>query len=234
MMAVLLAAGLGTRLRPLTDTTPKCLVRVAGRTLLDIWLDALAAAGVAEVLVNTHHLSEQVDLHLAGRKGEPPRVRTAHEPRLLGSAGTLSANRHTLERNEMFLAVNADNLTDFDLSILIDAHRARGCTATVTVFRSQAPTECGIVEVHDGLVIGFEEKPPKPNGNLANAGMYAFHPDVLNLVEGPPPRDIGYDLLPKLVGRARVVSLEDAFFMDIGTHEALERAQLEWQGGATQ
>ncbi len=65
MKAFLLAAGLGTRLRPITDTTPKCLVEIAGRPLLDIWLDALAKAGVHEVLVNTHHLAAQVDAHVA-------------------------------------------------------------------------------------------------------------------------------------------------------------------------
>lgn len=102
--------------------------------------------------------------------------------------------------------------------------------ATITVFRTPRPTQCGIVEVLDGLVTGFEEKPLRPKSDLANAGMYAFTPDVLALVEGPPPRDIGYDLLPKLVGRARAVDLGDARLADIGTTEALERARLEWRG----
>ena len=139
MKAVLLAAGLGTRLRPLTDATPKCLVQVAGQTLLDIWLDMLAAVGVDEVLVNTHHLSEQVEAHVALRDDVPPSVRTVHEPELLGSAGTLRANRHLLEDDEMFLAVNADNLTDFDLRKLVDVHRTGGAVATITVFRTPRP-----------------------------------------------------------------------------------------------
>lgn len=230
MKAVLLAAGLGTRLRPLTDQTPKCLVQVAGQALLDIWLDALAAVGVDEVLVNTHHLSETVEAHVARRGDVCPRVRTVHEPELLGSAGTLRANRRLLEHDDMFLAVNADNLTDFDLRDLVDGHRAGGASATITVFRTPRPTQCGIVEVVDGLVTGFQEKPLDPRSDLANAGMYAFSPDVLALVEGPPPRDIGYDLLPKLVGRARAVDLGDAHLVDIGTMEALERARLEWRG----
>jgi mannose-1-phosphate guanylyltransferase len=133
----------------------------------------------------------------------------------------------------MFLVLYADNLTDFDLRTLVDAHRTGDSMATVAVFRSPTPRQCGIVEVRDGLVVGFEEKPARPRGNLANAGMYAFHPDVLTLMDGSPPLDIGYDLLPKLTGRARVVSVGDAYFTDIGTPEALERAQLEWQGGAT-
>ncbi len=82
----------------------------------------------------------------------------------------------------------------------------------------------------DGLITGFEEKPSTPRSDLANAGIYAFRADVLDLIETPAPCDIGYDLLPRLVGRARAVSIGDAYFTDIGTHEALERARLEWQG----
>lgn len=233
MKAVLLAAGLGTRLRPLTSSTPKCLLEVGGKTLLDHWLDALAAADVNEILLNTHHLHERVEAHLASRDVVAPRVRTVHEPDLLGSAGTLLANRRFLEQDEMFLAVNADNLTDFDLRDLVTEHRFGGAIATIAVFRSPRPRDCGILELDDGVVVDFEEKPLNPRTDLANAGMYAFRPDVLELVEEPFPRDIGYDLLPRLVGRARAVSLGDAYFADIGTHEALQRARLEWQGGVS-
>ncbi len=120
--AFLLAAGVGSRLRPITDTTPKCMLAIDGRPLLDIWLDAFDRAGVDEVLVNLHHLPDVVRRHLAARAG-PPAVRTFFEPELLGSAGTLLANRQWVDGEELFLACNADNLTDFDLRSLIDAHR---------------------------------------------------------------------------------------------------------------
>ena len=229
MKAFLLAAGLGTRLRPITDRMPKCMVRIGSRPLLDIWLDALDAAGVTEVLVNLHHFSELVRAHVAGRTGGP-RVRLFAEPELLGSAGTLLANRDWVGDEEMFLAVNADNLTDFDLTRLVDAHRTGDAMATLTLFTAPRPSECGIVEMVDGRVLGFAEKPERPLGNLANAGMYAFRPDVLDLIAGPVPRDIGYHLLPQLVGRARAVTLGDSYFIDIGTPAALERARAEWEG----
>ena len=229
MKAFLLAAGLGTRLRPITDTTPKCLVEIGGRSLLDIWLDALAKAGAHEVLVNTHHLAGAVEAHVA-RRSMPPAVRLSHEPVLLGSAGTLLANRDFVANDEMFLVVNADNLTDFDLGLLIDAHRAGAAIATLSLFRAARPSECGIVEVADGLVVGFVEKPAEPRSDLANAGMYAFHPAVLDEIPEPLPRDIGFDLLPRLVGRARAVALDDCYFLDIGTIAALERARADWDG----
>lgn len=224
MKAFLLAAGLGTRLRPLTDRIPKCLVRIGDQTLLDIHLDALAKAGVDEVLVNLHHHAEQVREHLAARGG-PPLVRTVHEPELLGSAATLLANRRWVEDEPMFLAINADNLTDFDLTRLIDAHRKSVFPATLTLFHAPDPTQCGIVEVVDGRVTAFVEKPADPPGDLANAGIYAFDPGVLDLATGP---DIGFDLLPQLVGRAGAITVGESYFLDIGTPEALTRARTEW------
>ena len=232
MKAFLLAAGLGTRLRPITDRIPKCLLRIGSRTLLDIWLDALAGVGVTEVLLNTHHLAPLVRAHVAARAGGPL-VRLAHEPELLGSAGTLLANREFVAGEDTFLAVNADNLTDFDLELLVEAHRAGDAIATLTLFRTPNPSACGIVEVSaDGRMTGFVEKPQDPPGDLANAGVYAFSPAVLDLIDEPLPRDIGYDLLPRLVGRARAVDMGGAYFIDIGTPAALARARDEWQDRA--
>ena len=143
MKAFLLAAGIGSRLRPITDTIPKCMLDIDGRPLLDIWLDAFDCAGVDEVLVNLHHLPEVVRRHLAAREG-PPMVRTVFEPELLGSAGTLAANRRWVDGEELFLACNADNLTDFDLRSLVDAHREHGTIATLTAFHSPNPSAGGV------------------------------------------------------------------------------------------
>ena len=136
MKAFLLAAGLGSRLRPLTDSIPKCMVPIGGRPLLDIWLDAFDRAGVSEVMVNLHHLPGVVRRHLADRTG-PPVVRTFFEPRLLGSAGTLAANRRWVAEEQFFLACYADNLTDFDLRSLIEscefAYRKERISVTVSV-----------------------------------------------------------------------------------------------------
>lgn len=227
MKAFLLAAGIGSRLRPITDTTPKCMVRIAGRPMLGIWLDALDRAGVDEVLVNLHHLPDAVRQYTAARSG-PPQVRLVFEPELLGSAGTLVANRPWVERDEFFLACNADNLTDFDMRLLIEAHSRGGAIATLGVFRSPNPSAGGVIELdEDGVIASFTEKPANPVSDLVNAGIYAFSPSVLDEIKGDPPQDIGYHLLPQLVGRAKTV-LIDGYFRDIGSPEAYERAQREW------
>ena len=229
MKAFLLAAGIGSRLRPITDTIPKCMIPVGGQPLLGIWLDAFDRAGVGEVLVNLHHLPDVVRRYLGGRAGTPV-VRAFFEPELLGSAGTLAANRAWLEGEEMFLACNADNLTDFNLRTLVETHRKHGEMATLTVFHSERPSAGGVVELDvAGTVTGFAEKPRQPVSDLVNAGMYAFRPDVLDVLDqlGPPPADIGYHLLPRLVGRAKGVLVED-YLRDLGTVDAYERAQQEW------
>jgi len=229
--AFLLAAGVGSRLRPITDTTPKCMLAIGDRPMIDIWLDALGRAGADEVLVNLHHLPDVVSRHIATRTA-PPAVRTFSEPELLGSAGTLLANRRWVEEEEFFLACYADNLTDFDLRSLVDAHREHGAIATWAVFHSERPSAGGVVELDaTGRVTGFVEKPAEPVSDLTNAGMYAFHPCVIDEIGGTPPKDIGYDLLPRLVGRARAVPVE-GYFRDIGTVDAYQRAREEWPARA--
>jgi mannose-1-phosphate guanylyltransferase len=227
MKAFLLAAGVGSRLRPVTDTIPKCMVDIAGQPLLDIWLDTFADAGVEEIVLNLHHLPDVVRSHLAARTA-PPAVRTFFEPVLLGSAGTLAANRDWVQDEEFFLVCYADNLTDFDLRSLIDNHREHSAIATVAVFHSTCPSAGGVVEVDEaGRIIGFTEKPSQPVSDLTNAGMYAFNPSVLDEIDAMPPNDIGYDLLPRLVGRARAVPIE-GYFRDIGTADAYRQARKEW------
>ncbi len=204
---------------------------IEDRPLLDIWLDAFDRAGVHEVLVNLHHLPDAVRGHLAARAA-PPAVRSFFEPELLGCAGTLLANRRWVDGEEFFLACYADNLTDFDLRSLIGIHRDHDAIATLAVFHSQQPSAGGVVELDAvGRVIGFVEKPSEPVSDLTNAGMYAFHPSVLDEIDGEPPNDIGYDLLPRLVGRARAVPVE-GYFRDIGSTDAYRRAREEWPARA--
>jgi mannose-1-phosphate guanylyltransferase len=232
MKAFLLAAGLGSRLRPITDTTPKCMLPVGSQPMLDIWLDEFDRAGVDEVLVNLHYLPDVVQGHIAARSA-PPKVCTVFEPELLGSAGTLRANRQWVNGEDMFLACYADNLTDFDLRSLISAHADHDAIATLTVFHSERPSAGGVVELDAaGRVNGFVEKPAHPVSDLTNAGMYAFHPSVLDEIRDDRPSDIGYDLLPRLVGRAWAVLVE-GYFRDIGTAEAYRRAREEWPARAS-
>lgn len=224
MKAFLLAAGYGTRLRPVTGSIPKPLVEIGGRTLLDFWLDTLAAAGVTEVLVNLHYLPELVRKHLDRRTG-PPAVIARFEPELLGSAGTLRAARDWVQDDDFFLACHVDNLTDFDPKQLIEAHHGE---ATLTAFHSANPSAGGVIETDAShTMTGFTEKPADPVSDLVNAGIYAFAPSILDDIPEQTPSDIGYHLLPKLTGRAKVITIE-GYFRDIGTLDSLQQARQDW------
>jgi len=226
MKAIILAGGLGTRLRPITSSIPKCLVPINGVPLLELWLRDCERAGVDAVLVNTHYLAEQVQEFVAARRGVP--VTLAYEPTLLGSAGTLAANWSFVGDQESFLVVYADNLTTFPLSELIAFHASHNRTASMALFRSPNPSACGVVEMDAaGLITGFWEKPENPPGNLVNAGLYVFRRGVSRFLPRERPSDIGRSLMPALVGRSMGLPIS-SYFIDIGTLENYYNAQTDY------
>jgi len=230
MKALLLAAGLGTRLRPITHITPKCLVKIHGKPLLDYWFDLLFPAGVERALVNTHWLAAEVDAHIAGSRWRD-RVDTVYEPELLGTGGTVIANRAYFA-GEDFLLAHADNLTDFDTIRFIDAHRnrPRNCIMTMLTFRTDDPRSCGILELDsDGVVQQFHEKVENPPGNLANAAVYIVGPEVVDFAVSlnKPFVDLSTEVIPEFLGRIFAVETH-GYHRDIGNMRSLERAETEF------
>ena len=231
MKAFLLAAGIGTRLRPLTDHTPKCLLPIGGQPLLDIWLRQLEQLGVTEARINTHHLASQVEAFVAARPPSAMTVSLFHEPALLGSAGTIRANRDWLVHEADFLIIYADNLTNAPLAPFVRFHRDRHAEFTLALFQTPNPRECGIV-VRDesGRVVEFQEKPAAPKSPWANAGLYMAGPSLFDVLPDRPGLcDFGFDVLPRLMGRMHAFPL-DGFYCDIGTPERLEWARRMWHG----
>jgi mannose-1-phosphate guanylyltransferase len=229
LKAFLLAAGLGTRLRPLTDRIPKCLVPICGKPLLQIWFEMLQKHGVDEVLVNTHYLADQVQEFVANHKFDRLKVTLFYEAELLGSAGTVAANRDFVGDDPEFLVIYADNLTDFDLSAFIKFHRTKGASFSMALFESPEPTECGIASLDENSqIIEFEEKPAEPKSAWANAGLYIGNQSVLDLIPEKPVCDFGYDVLPLLVGKMYGFRFS-GFYCDTGTPERLERARIGWK-----
>ena len=230
MRVLLLAAGLGTRLAPITNTIPKCLVPINGRPLLDHWMELLSAGGIEDVLVNLHYLPDQVRAYLASCR-YPLRIATAYEPRLLGTGGTLLRNRDYF-RGEPVMLVHADNLSLFDIRAFIArfAERQAGVDMTMMTFLTDAPETCGIVELDPtGIVRAFHEKVPNPPGRLANAAVYILAPAVLEFIAGLGKADVDFstEVLPKYLGR--INTYENAVYhRDIGNPESLRRAEAEY------
>ena len=229
MKAILLAAGLGTRLKPLTDTIPKCLVPVRERPLLDIWLANLTAAGFGPFLINTHYLSETVTRFIA----ESPfrdTVTVVHEAELLGTGGTLLFNRGFFGREDVFVA-HADNLCVCDFNAFRVAHESRpaGTAMTMMTFRTDSPRSCGIVELDArGVVVGFHEKVPNPPGNLANGAVYILSAEVVDFMASLAKRfiDLSTEVVPSFVGRIHTWH-NGGVHRDIGTMASWQAAQRD-------
>ena len=294
MKAFLLSAGLGTRLRPLTDKTPKCLLPINGKPLLQIWLELLSRNGVDQVLINTHCHHEKVedfvkqrvngysllvnggkdrevgeevrrqrsgkdrreeggkvrrkDEHRTsnvqhrmmnkktkevGEDGEKwPDVKVFYEPELLGSGGTLLANRDWVDDGEPFFILYGDNLTNLDLGQMYDFHCRSPLPFSFGVFKTDEPERCGIAEIDEnGVVVDFVEKPENAKSDLAAAGInitdnriFDFYPPNAELIR---PLDLGFHVIPNLVGNMKAYFIEE-FLMDIGTPESYEKAQIIW------
>ena len=232
MKAFLLAAGYGTRLKPMTDTIPKCLVPIHGRPLLAWWFELLRRHGVTEVMVNTHYLPKPVRACIAeenaGHTGLT--VYEAYEPVLLGSGGTVRENRAFVSGEESFLICYADNLTNVNLTDFYNFHASHGGILSMALFHTVLPEQCGIVSVDaSSRITGFEEKPQHPNSNLANAGIYIAGQDLFNYLPAAKELDFGKEVLPTLVGQM-YGWMTAGYLADIGTMENYKKANEEWCG----
>jgi mannose-1-phosphate guanylyltransferase len=233
MRALILAAGLGTRLRPLTDSVPKCLVPIGGRPLLDYWLDLLFAADIERVLINTSHLAENMRAHVAASPWRQ-RVDLAHEPALLGTGGTIRAN-HAYFGNAPCMVIHGDNLSDCDIAGLLAAHRRRpaACAITMLAFRTDQPELCGILECDEaGVVRAFHEKAPNPPGNTANGAVYVFEPEVVAFLKDirRPVIDLSTEVIPAFLGRIFAVT-HSGYHRDIGNLPSLTAARADMAEG---
>ena len=229
--ALLLAGGLGTRLRPMTETTPKCLIPVAGKPMLDYWIEALSRAGIDEVLLNTHHLRDQVVIwqEATNRRGGPT-VTETWEPELLGSAGTVAANRDWVDGADAVLVIYADNLSTIDLGAFLAFHRAHDDPMSMALFHAPDPKSCGIATLDDAArIVEFVEKPKAPVSDLANAGLYVLDAAAWREVADMKVFDFGFDVLPRFVGRMRGY-IHSGYHRDIGTAEALALAEADAPG----
>lgn len=227
MNAFLLAAGLGTRLRPLTNEIPKCMVDICGRPLMEWWLIKLEECGVKKALVNTHHLPEKVR-EFVGTYDGGVEIVLSHEDKLLGSAGTVRANRDFIEDKPFFI-IYADDLTDVKLDGIMDFHLKNNAILTVGVMEMPCPEARGIAVLDDdGVITEFVEKPPNPPGKLANAGIMAASPELYGCFDDrKTPLDFGYDILPAMAGKMYGFRLE-GYLQDIGTPDDLDSARTKW------
>lgn len=203
MRAMIMAAGKGTRLRPITDLVPKPMAPIANRPALHHILQLLRRHDIREVVINLHHLPDAITGYFGDGAGLGMKIEYSFEPELLGTAGGVK-NNEAFFGDDTFLVMSGDALTDFDLSGLIAAHRGRGSIATLAVTEVADPSQFGVVVTDDDdRVLGFQEKPSREEARslLCNCGIYVFEPGIFaHILEGRFD-DFGRRVFPDLLDR---------------------------------
>ena len=223
---ILLSAGLGTRLKPLTKILPKCLMPIRGVPILAHWLQKCMDSRINHIYVNTHYKAHIVENFLSTVNNDFDLV-VAREPVLLGTAGTVRAAASWIN-NHSVIIVHADNFSSLKLSSLIAAHekaKMQGVDITMATFLTDTPKSCGIVKLDDNRVVGFYEKVEDAPGNLANGAVYIFEPNVVKYIcENEDIFDISNQIIPKFLGKIGIFNV-DNFHIDIGNLKTLRKSQ---------
>ena len=229
MRALLLAAGFGKRLRPITNTIPKCLVTIHGVPLLEIWLTKIFNSDITRVVINLHYLPGPVKKYIETSQWRA-QIDLFDEPVLLGTGGTLIATRKLLG-NGPILVIHADNLSSINLKAFYAEHinRPKNCLITMALFQTDTPECCGIVELdQENRVILMHEKIEKPPGKTANAAIYILDSKGLDQIEAMKHHaiDISTQIIPNFFGRIYGYHIND-YHRDIGSPSSLLQAHRE-------
>jgi len=232
--ALILAAGEGTRLRPLTNTVPKVMVPIGGKPLLAYHLEQLKRSGIKEVLINTHWLPEEVERYCQANSTGDFQITAIREQTLLGSAGTLLDNNTFFDGAEDILVIYGDVLNDLDYQKLVHWHRQHNGTATIVCHEVPNVHEKGMVIIDSSDQISQFVEKPKPEAvvsNYVNGGIYVFKKEILALLKplASRPLDFGHDVFPFMLkeGLPLLAYKLDGFLLDVGTKETYKRANEE-------
>ena len=234
MKAYILAAGPGTRLRPLTNTIPKCLVPINGKALLAYHLESLEAHGIYEIGMTARYLAEQVEAYVEeyGKAHKNMKIKFFYEPELLGSAGSLRYNQDFFAGEEYALVLHADNFTNINYSRFIAFHKEKKGLASIACYYEEHPESKGVVLCDENnKIFQFIEKPKKEliSTHNANGGMYIFNKEIFTYLAelNANPLDFGNDVFPYLLEkRADLYAyIMTEFLLDIGTPETYAAAQ---------
>jgi NDP-sugar pyrophosphorylase family protein len=232
LQAIILAAGEGTRLRPLTEKVPKPLVPIANIPLLIRTIFLLRSQGVTEIGINLCYKAEQIISALGDGEGLGVSITYSQETELLGTAG--GVKRFAPRLTEAFLVLYGDNLYDFTIAPLIAHHHRVQTVATIATFTTPDPTACGLVGTDsEGYVTQFLEKPllSEVFTDQANAGVYVLEPEVLDCIPSDIACDFGRDVFPAMLGYKPLTALPlGGYLCDTGTFQNYRKANWDAMG----
>lgn len=224
MKAFLLCAGKGTRLGEITKETPKCLLKVGTKTMLEHWYYWFDKHHVTEVLINTHHLADKVIAGYSKICKQFPNIKTTfvYEKELVGTAKTIFNNRSFIQGERYFFIAYSDTWMQVDMNEMYRFQKKRGGIGTIGVHKPTILTDQGVFTIKDRKIVDFEEKPKNPKGQHAfsgimvgSQGMFKFYEESMN--------DLARDWFPKFVQGMNPYFI-DGHVLDIGTPDRYREA----------
>lgn len=215
MLAVIMAGGIGSRLRPLTDRIPKPMVKIIDKPVLEYTVEHLRSCGVTDIAMTLCYRPSVITRHFGDGSKYGVKIRYFIEKSPLGTAGGVAAA--TRGCRGPFLVVSGDAFTDIDYSALLRYHFEKRASVTVAVKKVKDPSAFGVVVTDSsGKIVHFEEKPENPVSDTVNTGVYCMDESVLRLVPENVKYDFAKDLFPRLNGRMYAMQT-DCYWSDIGT-----------------
>jgi mannose-1-phosphate guanylyltransferase/phosphomannomutase len=233
-----MAGGEGSRLRPLTSRLPKPLAPVVNKPVMEHILDLLKRHGITEVVATLHYLADEIESFFGDGSAFGVKMHYVVEDTPLGTAGAVKMAQHLL-RDDTFLIISGDALTNIDLSAMLEHHRRTNASATIALQRVTNPLEYGVVVTDDqSRITRFLEKPSWGEifSDTINTGMYVLQPEILDYMEAGRNYDFSKDLFPQMLHEGRMLQgyITSAYWTDIGNLQAYHQANLDALNGKAQ
>jgi NDP-sugar pyrophosphorylase family protein len=235
MRTMILAAGLGTRLRPLTDLISKPMAPIVNKPVMEHILELLAVNNCREIVANLHWHAEAITSYFKDGSTWAVNLTYSYEEELLGTAGGVKKVQKFLQ-DDTFLVISGDALTDIDIADLLKFHKSRDALATLVVTRVDDPSDYGVVLIDENCkIVGFQEKPPRENvlSDMANSGIYVFEPEIFHLIPEDSFYDFGRELFPRLVGMGYPLYgfVNNRYWNDVGSLEQYQQGNFDALSG---
>ncbi len=231
MKAMILAAGVGSRLDPLTRNVPKPLVPIINRPVMEYLIELLKKHGFTEIMVNLHYLGDRIEQHFGDGSKWNVKIHWSREDKLWGDAGSLKRVEEFF-KDDTFIVIGGDDLTDMDLTRVLHTHREKGALATIALSLVDDPSEYGIVLMNEeSRITRFLEKPKGEVifSNTANTGVYIFQPEIFELIPGGAFYLFGKQVFPLLLEQRLPLygHLTAAYWKDVGNLKVYQQTQKD-------
>jgi mannose-1-phosphate guanylyltransferase/phosphomannomutase len=235
MKAMILAAGVGSRLDPLTRNLPKPLVPIINRPVMEHIVELLKKHGFTDIMVNLHYLGDQIEAYFGDGSQYGVNIHYSHEDQLWGDAGSVKRVEDFF-RDETFIVVGGDDLADIDLTKLMKTHRDKKALSTIALSLVDDPSEYGIVLMNEeGRITRFLEKPKGEVifSNTANTGVYVFEPEVFDLIPRSTFYLFGKSFFPQMLAQGRPLygHLTASYWKDVGNLQVYQDTHLDAMAG---